>query len=128
MFRPENAQSLAGVALTIGLCWAFSERRRAFPWRLALGAVLAQAALVTALFAAPAFRAGLESVGQAVDALASATQAGVSFVFGHLAGGPRQPFEVTEQSALFVFGFRVLPVILVICALSALLWHWRVLR
>jgi nucleoside permease NupC len=35
---------------------------------------------------------------------------------------------VTEQSALFVFGFRVLPVILVICALSALLWHWRILR
>jgi CNT family concentrative nucleoside transporter len=29
---------------------------------------------------------------------------------------------------MFVFAFRVLPVILVICALSALLWHWRILK
>jgi CNT family concentrative nucleoside transporter len=128
MFRPENAQSLAGVALTIGLCWIFSERRRAFPWRLALGALAAQAALVAALFAAPALRSGLAGVGVAVDALAASTQAGVTFVFGFLAGGVRQPYPVTEPGALFVFGFRVLPVILVICALSALLWHWRVLR
>ena len=35
---------------------------------------------------------------------------------------------MTNPGALFVFAFRVLPVILVICALSALLWHWRILK
>jgi concentrative nucleoside transporter, CNT family len=29
---------------------------------------------------------------------------------------------------MFVFAFRVLPVILVVCALAALLWHWRILK
>jgi CNT family concentrative nucleoside transporter len=128
MFRAENAQSLTGVALTVGLCWLLSERRREFPWRLALGAVAAQAALVVALFAAPGFRAALTGVGHAVDALAASTQAGVAFVFGFLAGKAGQPYPVADAGALFIFAFRVLPVILVICALSALLWHWRVLR
>ncbi|HWT51012.1 MAG TPA: nucleoside transporter C-terminal domain-containing protein, partial [Caulobacter sp.] len=28
----------------------------------------------------------------------------------------------------FIFAFRVMPVILVVCALSALLWHWKILK
>ena len=35
---------------------------------------------------------------------------------------------MTASSPPFLFAFRVLPVILVICALSALLWHWRILK
>ncbi|HZZ36125.1 MAG TPA: nucleoside transporter C-terminal domain-containing protein [Caulobacteraceae bacterium] len=128
MFQLENAQSLVGVAAVIGLCWAISEDRRRFPWKLAIGAVLVQAALVLLLFGLPAFRGGLATVGQAVDGLSASTQAGVAFVFGFLAGTPNQPYTVTDPTSMFVFAFRVLPVILVICALSALLWHWRILK
>jgi len=128
MFRPENAQSVIGIVLIMGLCWAMSEDRRRFPWRLAVGAVIVQAVLVSALFGLPALRAGLAAVGRGVDALGSSTQAGVAFVFGFLAGTPSQPYPLTDPGALFVFGFRVLPVILVVCALAALLWHWRVLK
>ena len=49
-------------------------------------------------------------------------------MFGFLAGADGQPYPVTNPGGLFVFAFRVLPVILVICALSALLWHWRILK
>ena len=128
MFRPENAQSLIGLTLIIGVCWALSEDRKRFPWKLALGAVALQAVLVLALFGVPALRAGLAGVGQAVDGLANSTQAGVAFVFGFLAGTPNQPYELTNPGAMFIFAFRVLPVILVVCALAALLWHWRILR
>lgn len=127
MFGPENAQSLAGVALVLAICWAISENRRRFPWKLALGAIAFQALLVMALFGLPALRAALQGVGVAVDGLASSTQSGVAFVFGFLAGTPNQPYPLTEPGALFVFAFRVLPVILVVCALAALLWHWRIL-
>ena len=128
MFGLENAQSLVGIALAIGVCWALSEDRRRFPWKLALGAVLVQAALVLALFGLPALRAGLQGVGHAVDGLSNSTQAGVTFVFGFLGGGDQQPYNLTNPGALFVFAFRVLPVILVVCALAALLWHWRILK
>jgi CNT family concentrative nucleoside transporter len=128
MFGVENAQSLLGVAVTIAICWALSEKRSAFPWKLALGAVAVQAALVLLLFGLPTARSVLAGAGQVVDGLSSSTQAGVTFVFGFLAGGQGQPYAVTDAGSLFVFAFRVLPVILVICALSALLWHWRILK
>ncbi len=128
MFGLENAQSLVGVGSIILLCWAISENRRLFPWKLAVGAIVVQALLVLLLFGVPAIRAGLAGVGQAVDGLSNATQAGVAFVFGFLAGTPGQPYPLTNPGAMFVFAFRVLPVILVVCALAALLWHWRILR
>jgi CNT family concentrative nucleoside transporter len=128
MFGPENAQSLVGVASVIAICWGLSENRRRFPWKLAVGAVIVQAVLVLALFGVPAIRAGLAGVGQAVDGLSSSTQAGVAFVFGFLAGTPNQPYALTNPGAMFIFAFRVLPVILVVCALAALLWHWRILK
>jgi CNT family concentrative nucleoside transporter len=128
MFRVENAQSLTGVAAIIALCWALSERRQRFPWALALGAVAAQGVLVAILFGLPASRSVLSGAGAVVDGLATSTSAGVAFVFGFLGGGEGQPYDVKNPGALFVFAFHVLPVILVICGLSALLWHWRILK
>jgi CNT family concentrative nucleoside transporter len=127
MFGPENAQSLAGVALVLAICWLVSENRGRFPWKLAIGVIAVQAVLVLALFNLPALRSGLQGVGVAVDGLAASTQAGVAFVFGFLAGTPDQPYAMTNPGAMFVFAFRVLPVILVVCALAALLWHWKIL-
>ncbi|MFM8939925.1 MAG: Na+ dependent nucleoside transporter N-terminal domain-containing protein, partial [Phenylobacterium sp.] len=128
MFRIENAQSLLGLVVIIALCWAASENRRVFPWRLAGGALLIQLLLVLGLFGLPPLRAVVAALGQGVEALAAATQTGVAFVFGFLAGGEGQPYAVANSGALFVFAFRVLPVILVVCALAALLWHWGVLK
>jgi CNT family concentrative nucleoside transporter len=59
-------------------------------------------------------------------ALDRATQAGTSFVFGFLGGAPL-PFETTAGASTFVLAFRALPLILVVSALSAVLFHWRVL-
>lgn len=128
MFGIENAQSLTGLVATMGLCWLMSEDRRRFPWRLAAGAIAIQVGLVLLLFGVPPARAVLQGATGVVDGLGASTQAGTQFVFGFLAGGPRQPYPVGDAGLLFVFAFRVLPVILVICALSALLWHWRILR
>lgn len=127
MFSLLNAQSLLGLVAVVGACWLVSEDRRRFPWKLTLGAIGVQAALVLLLFAAPGAGAVLEAATRAVDALAAATREGSQFVFGYLAGG-EQPYVVQNRPALFVFAFEVLPLILVISALSALLWHWKVLR
>jgi CNT family concentrative nucleoside transporter len=95
----------------------------------AIGVVVVQAVLILILFALPASRLALDGATAAVNALASSTQAGVKFVFGFLAGtADGQPYSVSHPQGLFVFAFRVLPVIIVVCALSALLWHWRILQ
>jgi len=122
-----NVQSLLGMGVIIALCWGLSENRRQFPWRLVLGGIAAQVALVLVFFAFPQSKYLLEGINGAVDALNAATLTGTQFIFGYLAGGP-QPYVVDNQGALFVFAFQVLPLILVISALSALLWHWKVLK
>jgi CNT family concentrative nucleoside transporter len=127
MYGWHNAQSLIGVLTIPALCWLLSEDRSRFPFRLALGAVAIQLVLVLGLFGLKPAQGLLQGVGAGVDALAGSTQSGTSFVFGYLAGGA-QPFTVTDAGPLYLFAFRVIPVILVVCALAALLWHWGVLR
>ncbi len=125
----DNARSLVGVILIILVTWAFSENKRRFPFFLALGSLALQAVLVLALFAAPNAQALLNGVNAAVDGLSRATDRGTQFVFGYLGGGD-QPYARLPEDAPppFIFGFRVLPLILVISALSALLWHWKILK
>src|SRR5476649_2362165 len=101
MFGVENAQSLVGVFVTMGVCWALSEKRSAFPWKLAIGAIAVQAALVLLLFGLPAARSLLAGAGMVVDGLSGSTQAGVKFVFGFLAGADGQPYSVTNPAGLF---------------------------
>ena len=127
MFSLLNAQSLVGLVAILALSWAISEDRRRFPWKLALGAVAVQAALVLLLFGVPQSQIVLDAMTDGVDALAAATRKGTQFVFGYLGGGP-QPYALADRNALFVFAFEVLPLILVISALSALLWHWHILK
>jgi len=127
MFSVLNLQSLLGIAVFVAACWLLSENKRAFPWRLTIGAIAVQAGLVLALFAIPGSERVLDGVNAAVKGLEIATEEGTKFVFGYLAGGD-QPFPVANQPALFTFAFKVLPLILVISALSALLWHWKILK
>ena len=128
MFSALNLQSLMGPLVIMGICWALSENRRRFPLMLMIVALAAQVVLVALLFGVPFLQAGLQGIGGAVRGLADATHHGSSFVFGYLGGEGDAPFTPTNPSALFVFGFQVLPVILVVCALSALLWHWGILK
>jgi CNT family concentrative nucleoside transporter len=127
MFRPENAQSLVGIALTLLICWVLSEDRKRVPWRLAIGALLVQLGLILVLFGLPAARSVVVGISATVDGLGAATAQGTQFVFGYLGGGV-QPYMVENPQGLFVFAFQVLPLILVISALSALLWHWGILK
>jgi CNT family concentrative nucleoside transporter len=124
----ENGRSLLAVVLIIFIAWLFSENKRRFPFFLTIGALAVQAGLVLLLFAIPNSQAVLSGITAAVDGLASAADKGGQFVFGFLSGGD-QPYTTPAGSgAPFIFGFRVLPLILVISALSALLWHWRILK
>lgn len=123
----DNAQSLFGLIVIVAVCWAVSEARGRFPWRLVIGASLLQAGIVLALFGIPGAHVALDAFSRAVDGLTTASAAGAQFVFGYLAGGP-QPYAVSNGGQLFIFAFQVLPLILVVSAISALLWHFGILK
>ncbi len=121
-----HLQSAFGICVIIALAWLLSEDRRAFPLRTVVAGLALQAALAMLLLKVPVARDGLLALNGAVDALTSATRAGTSFVFG-LVGGGTPPFAVTNPQGMVSFAFQILPLVIVISALSALLWHWRIL-
>ncbi len=115
-----------GVAGLLLLCWLVSEDRRRVAWRPVIAGIVLALVLAAALLKLPALRQVLDAFNDAVNALARATEVGTSFVFGYLGGAPL-PFAETHAGASFILAFRALPLVLVVAALSALLFHWRVL-
>jgi concentrative nucleoside transporter, CNT family len=114
------------MAGLLALAWAASENRRAIPWR-AVAAGMALLFLLAVIFLkVPLVKDAFMKLNDVLLVLERATQAGTGLVFGYLGGGPA-PFPVSDEASNFVLAFRALPLVLVVSALSALLFYWRVL-
>ena len=120
-------QALLGIAVFVGLAALVSEDRRAIPWRIVAIGLLVQLFLAVLFLYAPPVKMIFIGIAQGVILIQQATLEGTKFVFGYLGGGPL-PFVATGPGSAFVFAIQSLPVILMVGALSALLWHWRILR
>jgi len=119
-------QSLLGFCVLLLIAWALSENRRKPAWHTVLAGVALQFLLALLFLKIALFRQVFISLNDAVSAIEKATQGGTAFVFGYLGGGAA-PFAIAHPEASFVFAFRALPLILVVSALSSLLFYWRVL-
>jgi len=119
-------QGVLGIVVFLGLVWALGEDRRRFPVRIVLAGLALQFGLALVLLKVPAFKALFLALNGMMAALEHATQAGTGFVFGYL-GGAAAPFAVTDPASSFVLAFRALPLVLVVSALSSLLFYWRIL-
>lgn len=119
-------QSLVGIAGLILIAVLLSENRRRVSWRAIAVGLGAQMLVAALLLKVPAVRPLFLALNRAVDALQAATLAGTSFVFGYVGGGPA-PFSLSDPSKGFVLAFQALPLVLIMSALSALLYHWRIL-
>jgi CNT family concentrative nucleoside transporter len=118
---PDSIHALAGIAGLVAVAWLAGEKRAAVPWR-AVGAGLAlQLVMAVVFLKVAAIKQAFLKLNDALLVLEQATQAGTGLVFGYLGGGPA-PFEVTDSGATFVLAFRALPIVLVMSALSALLF------
>jgi CNT family concentrative nucleoside transporter len=91
-----------------------------------MAGLLLQLTLAVLLLKLPLAKDAFLALNGAMLALEKATEAGTSLVFGYLGGGPL-PFAESNPVASYVLAFRGLPLVLVISALSSLLFYWRVL-
>ena len=120
-------RGILGLVSLLLLAWLLSENRWRIPLRTVAAGVALQFALALLFVKFPLAASVFLLLNQGVDALQRATDAGTSFVFGYLGGGPL-PFVETQPGASFIFAFRALPLVLVISALASLLFYWGVLQ
>jgi len=118
--------SLMGLTTLLAAAWLLSENRRFIPWRTVAAGLIMQAAIAVLMLKAPLFREIFFGLNTIVMTFQEATQAGTSFVFGYLGGGPL-PFAETKPGGSFSLAFQALPLVLVIGALTALFYYWRIL-
>jgi len=119
-------QGAFGIGVLLGIAWLLSEQRKLINWRLVFISLFLQFSLAILLLRVTFFRRIFVVLNDAVLTLQAATLDGTKFVFGYL-GGDLPPFEVSNPGAAFILAFQSLPLVMVISALSALLWHWRIL-
>ncbi len=122
-------QGLIGIAGMMLLAWLLSENRGQRPgWFWLAGALLLQVAIALVATRVPLIWTAVAQVNHVVSAIETATLAGSSYMFGYL-GGAAIPFVLKPaEGPPLVIAFQILPLIIVFSALSALLWHWGVLR
>jgi CNT family concentrative nucleoside transporter len=119
-------QGIAGIFTLLGIAWLLSENRRIIHWRMILAGLALQVVIALVMLKVPLFRQFFLVLNSIVIAFQDATQAGTSFVFGYLGGGPL-PFVETKPGGSFSLAFQALPLVLVIAALTTLLYYWRIL-
>ncbi|MFH1981986.1 MAG: nucleoside transporter C-terminal domain-containing protein [Pseudomonadota bacterium] len=119
-------QSGFGLIVFILAAWLLSENRRRVCVRTVLAGVGLQLLIGALLLNLPVFIAFFKMLNRVVLSLQESTQAGTSMVFGYLGGGSL-PFAESFPGASFILAFQALPLVLVISALSALLFYWKIL-
>ncbi len=119
-------QSILGLLVFTGLAWLMSENRNQASWKIAVIGIGIQLLVGLILLKVPIFREMFLLLNRVVLSLEEATTAGTGFVFGYLGGG-ELPFEEKFPGASFILAFRGLPLVLLMSALSALLFYWKIL-
>ena len=119
-------QSALGLLSFVALAWLLSENRSRVSGKVILIGIGGQLLVGLIMLRLPLFQQAFIALNSVVLALEEATRAGTSLVFGYLGGGPL-PFEAKAPGNLFILGFRALPLVLVVSALSSLFFYWRIL-
>lgn len=113
-------RGLLGLGFLVGICFLFSNNRKAINWRLVLTGIALQITFAVLVLKVSLVKKLFELVGGFFVTILDFTKAGSTFVFGNLA--------TNSESVGFVFAFQILPTILFFSALTSLLFYLGILQ
>ena len=120
-------QAIIGFIGLVCIAIPFSNNMSSINIKHIFAAIILQIFLAFALIKIPFIVQIFAYLSEGVTALQTATQEGAEFVFGYLSNSSSSPFENSGTGNSMIFAFQILPLIIVISALSALLWFWNIL-
>lgn len=112
--------NIAGILVILGIAWLFSKNRKAINYRLILNALAIQFVIAFLVLKTEIGRSLLDKVAYYVAKLYEFADKGSAFIFGDLSNqfGPWG----------FIFGFKVLPVIIFFGAITSVLFYWGIIQ
>ena len=124
----EYLQPALGLFALLALGAIFSENIKSIKIRYVLSGILLQFVLVLLLTKVDLVSSAFEVLSNGVMVIKEANDYGTGFVFGYLAdGAPNAPFDVANPGGTFIFAFGGLTLVILMSAVSAILWHLKVI-
>jgi CNT family concentrative nucleoside transporter len=111
---------ILGLLTMLGLAYAFSTNRRAIRYKTVAWGLSLQIVFAIFVLRIEFGRRAFQTIGDAANRVLSYAFVGSEFVFGDLG---KQSSHVG-----FIFAFQVLPVVVFICALFAILYHFGIMQ
>jgi len=111
---------ILGLLTMLGLAYAFSTNRRAIRIKTVAWGLGLQIVFAILVLRVEYGRRAFQVIGDAANKVLSYSFAGSEFVFG--------PLGKQSSSIGFIFAFQVLPVVIFICALFAILYHFGIMQ
>ncbi len=118
--------SLLGLVAFIALAWLLSNNRRRFPWRTVLWGLGLQFVFALFILRTSVGETIFQKAQTVVDQLNVHAITGAKMVFGPLADGDK--LQSVFGTGGIIFAILIAATIILISALSALLYHWGVLQ
>ncbi|HET9471251.1 MAG TPA: nucleoside transporter C-terminal domain-containing protein, partial [Usitatibacter sp.] len=119
---------LAGIAVLLLIAILLSRRRSRIPWATVGVALAMQFALAFLVLNWEAGKAALATLAAVVTRFVSYSDEGARFLFGWLADPMDRLGRATNLPlAGYVFAFKVLPIVIFICAFFMILYHYGVM-
>ena len=124
----EYLQPTIGFFSLLALGAFFSENIQSIKIRYVITGVLIQLILAIILTKVELINDLFAVLSDGIMVLKAANDYGTEFVFGYLAdGAPNAPFDITNPGGTFIFAFGGLTLIILMSAISALLWHLKII-
>ena len=122
--------SAFGLVAFIGVAWLMSEKKKLFPFRTVVWGVALQFAIGAFVLRSDLGLSFFNGCQALVDRFISFANEGNRLVFGPLAKGEllEQAFQVGDDKNNFLFAITVTGTIILISAVSSLLYHYGVLQ
>jgi concentrative nucleoside transporter, CNT family len=118
--------SALGILVLLGIAWAFSTNRKAFPWRTVGWGVTLQFIFAILILKTVPGRKTFEVANAIVTRLIQFANEGLKMVFGPLADNQALEFPFGENT--FIFAITVTGTIILVAALSSVFYHWGLLQ
>jgi CNT family concentrative nucleoside transporter len=124
---PLQLISVLGLILIIAIAWAMSSNRKLFPWRTVIWGLALQFGFAVFILKTPIGLRLFQGAQVVVDKLNVYANEGSKMVFGPLGDGEalRNVFGPAQS---YIFAVSVTGTIILISALSSLLYHWGILQ
>jgi CNT family concentrative nucleoside transporter len=120
---------LVGMIVIVGVALALSRNRRAIRWRTIGWAFALQLTFAAIVLYWEKGKEGLEAFSNKVSSAIGYADKGSAFLFGWMAG-PMDEIGAKLGMPLrgFIFAFKVLPIIIFICAFFSLLYYFGIIQ